>query len=121
MIESRITLVESAGWWPATFAEDIVGARDKLVELGHGVLVMAQLLGKGVPVDMRVSSSLYEVLNQNISNTRISYREFLEKNNIATVICDDIVDADIVLVSFENDTIQINGVQSSPSMRIDEK
>ncbi|GAF90981.1 unnamed protein product [marine sediment metagenome] len=111
MIDSRITLIESAGSWPTTVVEDIINARNELAELGHGVLVATQFLGYYTPVDVRVSPRLHEALNRNIPVTTVSYRRFLEGNNVATFIEDDGIEDDVALVSFENDTIQINGLE----------
>ena len=117
MIESKVVLTKSVGPWPTNATEDVVNARDELAQMGHSVLVVTPMMGYYVPVGVRVSSRLYETLNQHISGTDVSYREFLENNKIGVFVEDAGLEDDIALVSFENDTIQINGLEVRSSAR----
>lgn len=104
--------IESKGRWPTNAVDDIVEARDKFVtDLGHEVLVVSQFVGYYIPVEVHAIPKICNELNQNIRGTNVSYKDFFEKNNIAKIIEDDNIDEDKVIVSFDEDEIQINNIQ----------
>ena len=120
---ARITLIDSEGPWSSHLISDINHARSILEDHGHAPLILTQFLGYYTPVEIRISSKLITASENLISQTHVSYRQFLEKNSIATIIADDSIEDTIALVSYENDTVQINDieVQSSPTTTIKEE
>ena len=111
MIESQITLIDSEGPWSRHLISDINHARSILEDHGHEPLILTQFLGYYTPVQVRISSKLIIASENIISQTTVSYRRFLEKNGIATIIEDDSIGDTVALVSYENDTVQINDIE----------
>ena len=104
--------IDSQGRWPTNTVADIINARDKLVtELGHEILVVSQFAGYYVPVDVRAVPRICEELNQFITGTNVSYRDFFEKNQIANIIEDNEVEDFMAIVFFDGDEIRVNNVQ----------
>ncbi len=110
MIESKIVLIEGQGPWPTNAVGDIIKAREELIKLGHEALVITQFLGYYTPVNIHISTKTYEDLNQLIPDTLVSYKRFFETNGVASFVEDDSIEDAVALISFENDTIQINGI-----------
>lgn len=104
MIESTITLIDSVGAWPEHSLEDINKARIKLMEMGH-------YGGTDTIPKLYAPLLIWHGLDCMFHKTAITYKQFFKNNNLANFVKDETLEEGLVLIQFENDTVQINDIQ----------
>jgi len=99
------TEIESAGTWPTSAINDINHARVKLeTKMRFPVSLTARVY---------LSSRLRKSLDRQLTNTEITFRQFLIKNNLAIFYEWEYTEDDIAIVRSENHQVTIKNIKLS--------